>query len=454
MAKVSANYEVVYIIDPAQGEEGIAALCAVLCGPNPQHVILYGPPGIGKTCAARLVLEYAKQQPDSAFKKDAPFVEMDATCVRFDERAIADPLIGSVHDPIYQGAGRELASLPGSHQSMEEVLAFVNRLSEFSGALAQKVAKGESISQEDEEQLESLLERCRALNYAVQGLSAQDVASAALSTQPAQPDEEGDPYAEFAKPSTPVPSLIYDGAFSQAARTPPKALGTQSVDEDAALEIAKAYVGPERIESIAPEQGVEGEIPCYGIAVNTTDAGVIHLQVTKTGGHVLMMVPEFSPGETNHSVDTGRASALAFLQSRQYGEVEPAYYQVNFGMVTFNFVPVQDGVRLYPDLIKVQVSLETGQVVGVEANNYLRNHVQRDFSAARMEPEEAVALAPSLEISSTRLALIPHYSQEILCYELRGTAEGQEYLVYLNAETGAAEEILQVVVEEEGEAVV
>ena len=199
---------------------------------------------------------------------------------------------------------------------------------------------------------------------------------------------------------------------------------------------------------------MEGEIPCYGIAVNTTDAGVIHLQVTKTGGHVLMMVPEFSPGETNHSVDTCRASALAFLQSRQYGEVEPAYYQVNFGMVTFNFVPVQDGVRLYPDLIKVQVSLETGQVVGVEANNYLRNHVQRDFSAARMEPEEAVALAPSLEISSTRLALIPHYSQEILCYELRGTADGQEYLVYLNAETGAAEEILQVVVEEEGEAVV
>lgn len=385
--------------------------------------------------------------------------EMDDLEVKLGKLTVSD---GAKQDVILlsevyrqaDGAGRELASLPGSHQSMEEVLAFVNRLSEFSGALAQKVAKGESISQEDEEQLGSLLERCRALNYAVQGLSAQDVASAALSTQPAQPDEEGDPYAEFAKPSTPVPSLIYDGAFSQAARTPPKALGTQSVDEDAALEIAKAYVGPERIESIAPEQGVEGEIPCYGIAVNTTDAGVIHLQVTKTGGHVLMMVPEFSPGETNHSVEACRASALAFLQSRQYGEVEPAYYQVNFGMVTFNFVPVQDGVRLYPDLIKVQVSLETGQVVGVEANNYLRNHVQRDFSAARMEPEAAVALAPSLEISSARLALIPHYSQEILCYELRGTADGQEYLVYLNAETGAAEEILQVVVEEEGEAVV
>ena len=86
-------------------EEGIKSLKAILCGANPQHVLIYGPPGIGKTCAARLVLEAAKQSRGTPFAKDAPFIEMDATCVRFDERAIADPLIGSVHDPIYQGAG-------------------------------------------------------------------------------------------------------------------------------------------------------------------------------------------------------------------------------------------------------------------------------------------------------------------------------------------------------------
>ena len=85
-------------------DEGIRALKAILCSPNPQHVIIYGPPGIGKTCAARLVLEAAKHTPGSPFKPDAPFIEVDATCVRFDERAIADSLIGSVHDPIYQGA--------------------------------------------------------------------------------------------------------------------------------------------------------------------------------------------------------------------------------------------------------------------------------------------------------------------------------------------------------------
>jgi Lon-like ATP-dependent protease len=86
-------------------ESGIKALKAALCGPNPQHVIIYGPPGIGKTCAARLVLEEAKKNPRSPFRKNAKFIEMDATSVRFDERSIADPLIGSVHDPIYQGAG-------------------------------------------------------------------------------------------------------------------------------------------------------------------------------------------------------------------------------------------------------------------------------------------------------------------------------------------------------------
>ncbi|MBE5796894.1 MAG: ATP-dependent protease LonB [Clostridiales bacterium] len=86
-------------------EDGIRSLKAILCGANPQHVIIYGPPGVGKTCAARLVLEAARESEGTPFRKDAPFVEVDATCVRFDERAIADPLIGSVHDPIYQGAG-------------------------------------------------------------------------------------------------------------------------------------------------------------------------------------------------------------------------------------------------------------------------------------------------------------------------------------------------------------
>ncbi|MCL4352281.1 MAG: ATP-dependent protease LonB [Firmicutes bacterium] len=86
-------------------EDGIRALKAALCGPNPQHVIVYGPPGVGKTAAARLVLEEAKKNSWTPFLPEAKFMELDATTARFDERGIADPLIGSVHDPIYQGAG-------------------------------------------------------------------------------------------------------------------------------------------------------------------------------------------------------------------------------------------------------------------------------------------------------------------------------------------------------------
>lgn len=86
-------------------EKGIKALKAAICGPNPQHVIIYGPPGVGKTAAARLVLDEAKKNNDSPFAIGAKFVEIDATTLRFDERGVADPLIGSVHDPIYQGAG-------------------------------------------------------------------------------------------------------------------------------------------------------------------------------------------------------------------------------------------------------------------------------------------------------------------------------------------------------------
>lgn len=86
-------------------EEGIEALKTALCGKNPQHVLIYGPPGVGKTAASRVAMEFAKKSEGTPFKKEAEFIEADATVMQYDERSIADPLIGSVHDPIYQGAG-------------------------------------------------------------------------------------------------------------------------------------------------------------------------------------------------------------------------------------------------------------------------------------------------------------------------------------------------------------
>ncbi|HHY13619.1 MAG TPA: sigma 54-interacting transcriptional regulator, partial [Thermoanaerobacterales bacterium] len=127
-------------------EDGLKALRAALCGPNPQHVIIYGPPGIGKTAAARLILEESKKNPKSPFNDNAKFVEIDATTARFDERGIADPLIGSVHDPIYQGAGPlGMAGIPqpkpGAVTKAHGGLLFIDEIGELHNIQLNKLLK-------------------------------------------------------------------------------------------------------------------------------------------------------------------------------------------------------------------------------------------------------------------------------------------------------------------------
>ncbi|MFW5998484.1 MAG: ATP-dependent protease LonB [bacterium] len=127
-------------------KEGISVLKAALCGPNPQHVIIYGPPGVGKTAAARLVLEDAKENSESPFNQNSEFVEVDATIARFDERSIADPLIGSVHDPIYQGAGAMgVAGIPqpkpGAVTKAHGGLLFIDEIGELHPIQMNKLLK-------------------------------------------------------------------------------------------------------------------------------------------------------------------------------------------------------------------------------------------------------------------------------------------------------------------------
>ncbi|MFD3260640.1 ATP-dependent protease LonB [Paenibacillus lentus] len=127
-------------------KDGLRALKAALCSANPQHVIIYGPPGVGKTAAARVVMEEAKKNPISPFKADAKFIEMDATIARFDERGIADPLIGSVHDPIYQGAGAMgVAGIPqpkpGAVTKAHGGILFIDEIGELHSIQMNKMLK-------------------------------------------------------------------------------------------------------------------------------------------------------------------------------------------------------------------------------------------------------------------------------------------------------------------------
>lgn len=128
-------------------ERAVKSLLAKLSSPYPQHLLLYGPPGVGKTTAARLVLEAACKKPSSPFREDAPFVETDGTTLRWDPRDITNPLLGSVHDPIYQGAQRTLADSgipepkPGLVTEAHGGILFIDEIGEMDEMLQNKLLK-------------------------------------------------------------------------------------------------------------------------------------------------------------------------------------------------------------------------------------------------------------------------------------------------------------------------
>src|SRR5690606_31821713 len=135
-------------VEEVVGQENAKrALFAKIASPFPQHVILYGPPGVGKTTLARLALEYAKKLPYTPFAEDARFVEVDGTTLRWDPREVTNPLLGSVHDPIYQGAKREMADQsipepkPGLVTEAHGGVLFIDEIGEMDPILQNKLLK-------------------------------------------------------------------------------------------------------------------------------------------------------------------------------------------------------------------------------------------------------------------------------------------------------------------------
>ncbi|MFU0824518.1 MAG: Lon family ATP-dependent protease [Clostridium sp.] len=128
-------------------ERAIKSLLSKIASPYPQHIILYGPPGVGKTTAARLALEEAKKLKYTPFDNDAKFVEVDGTTLRWDPREITNPLLGSVHDPIYQGSKRDLAEMgvpepkPGLVTEAHGGVLFIDEIGELDTTLQNKLLK-------------------------------------------------------------------------------------------------------------------------------------------------------------------------------------------------------------------------------------------------------------------------------------------------------------------------
>jgi germination protein YpeB len=246
--------------------------------------------------------------------------------------------------------------------------------------------------------------------------------------------------------------MIYDGAFSDATHFgQPKALGDGEVTAEEALAIARDFVGVGRVASARPAGETAGLLAGYSITLTLQDGSVLNAEVTRQGGKMLWLMPEHASFPRQLTPDDCVSRGLAFLESRGYGPLESNHVRVYDGLCVVNYVAVQDGVLLYPDLIKLQLRMDTGEVVGLESNNYLMNHTLREgLQPVYSKLQVLRRVSPLLGAADARLCLIPHLGEERLCYEIPGMYEENEYRVYVDARTGEEVEILMLVKDAEG----
>ena len=140
-----------------------------------------------------------------------------------------------------------------------------------------------------------------------------------------------------------------------------------------------------------------------------------------------------------------------FLQQKGYGRMQMSYSSSYGGVLTINYAAMQDDMILYPDLVKVQLSMKDGRVIGFDARAYLKNHVRREIPQPAISREEAISAAgPKLAVNAARMCIIPQDGKEYYCYEISGTDGQDDFLAYIDAETGVERELMQLVPRENG----
>lgn len=355
---------------------------------------------------------------------------------------------------------RNLTLLPLSHEAMAPTLIFANQLAEYAAVLLPELVQQRRLSAEDRSQLEELLTGCTQLGsrlalarHAMERggltlLSAEGAFSAEPSVVRRPLEALGD-----ADHGMQYPTLVYDGAFSDARQTGhPRGLPEETVTQAQALEIARAFVGEDRVLAVRAAPAVTGAMAAWGVTVETKDVR-LNLEITQQGGKPLWMMPETAGFAATISPEACQARAADFLRQHGFDAMEATFrQQYGDGLLLVCFAAVQGDWLLYPDLVKVQVRMDTGEVVGLEAHGYWQNHEPRALPAPGLTAEQAQAHLPEgvALTSSPRLCVIPQGGTERLCYECRIRRGEGEYLLYLDADTGQEAELLKLISTAEG----
>lgn len=346
-----------------------------------------------------------------------------------------------------QGALSNLALLPLGQETVSGTLKFINQAGDFATALSARLGNGGQLGEADREALSRLSETAAAFSVRMGRLLDRYERGEAVFD--ASGETGGEDLYPITGPATDYPTLLYDGPFSDGRTDGEyKALaGLTAVDEATARQALAAFTGATEVAFTG-----ESEIPvaCYEYALSLNGYR-LSAGVTKAGGEVLYMLCDSAAGEAVLSDAQAADAARAFLLSRGYGDMALSYSSRFEGILTANFAAVQDGVVLYPDLVKVQVSLADGTVVGLEAAGYLMNHVPRALSLPKLGEADALGrIGGALTPVSARLCVIPENDAEYLCYEVRATSGADTFLAYIDAETGAERRLMQVISDEGG----
>lgn len=363
-------------------------------------------------------------------------------------------------------AQNQLAQLPISSNELENASKFLNQVSDYSYSLSRKNISGESLSQEDLNNIKELHQYSVELENVINQLSTDlyegrikwgDLnntnATVGFATEVSSITQ--DSFSSIEENFHEYAGLIYDGAFSEhLTSNEKKGLTGEDIDEEQAKKIVEQFYGQQNIsEIISNGYSENAEIPSYDFNVKMNDTNdIATISISKKGGHVIFA--NYNKTVETELITQEQADEIGknFLEQHGYSNMKETYYYKQGGIVTINYAYYQttaDGkqVIMYPDLIKLKVALDDGRVLGIETSGYLNCHYEREIPTNIVSKDEAKKiLNQELEILSENLAMIPtEWQTEILCWEFKGKVEDNEFLVYVNAQTGKEEDILVIV---------
>ena len=355
------------------------------------------------------------------------------------------------------GAKASLAALPLENGDLENVSRFLSQVGDFSSVLSSKISEGNTLSQEEFESVNTLLKYAKELHTDLEDVMAR-FSDGSLSIGSAdsllQNLDAGVPtfsshFTDAEEHFTDYPTLIYDGPFSDHInqRTPRLLEGLEEVHQGNAQNSAAEFLGIESA-SLSHTADTEGNLPTYNFT-----QGDIRIGVSRTGGIVVSMLNPREIAESTMGYEEALQKAKDFCAARGIENLKESYYVIHDNICTINFAFLENNILYYPDLIKVSVALDNGEIVEYDAAGYIMNHTERNLPEPKVTLEQAQAvLSPALTVNASAECVIPTGGlNEVRCYEFSCSAEnGDNVLVYIDTQTGYEEQILIVLASDNG----